>query len=147
MPAFTDYSMRNRTYRYYTGKALYPFGYGLTYGDTKAVSVTFDGKEARVLVRNDGVDTEDVLQLYIQDMASPDAATNPKLCAFQRIHLAEGEEKEITLPLPARAFQVCNEDGQWVSGSGKWTLYASFGQPDARTQELTGNKATSCVIE
>ena len=147
MPAFTDYSMKNRTYRYYTGKALYPFGYGLTYGDTKALSVTSDGKEAKVLVRNDGRDTEDVLQLYIQDMASPDAATNPKLCAFQRIHLAEGEEKEITLPLPARAFQVCDEEGEWIPGSGKWTLYASFGQPDARTQELTGNKAASCVIE
>ena len=147
MPAFTDYSMKNRTYRYYEGKALYPFGYGLTYGDTRALSVTADRKEARVLVRNDGRETEDVVQLYVKDTASPDAPVNPVLCAFQRVHLAEGEEKEITLKLPARAFQVCNEQGQWVPGSGKWTLFASFGQPDERTQELTGKIAASCIIE
>ena len=146
MPAFTDYSMKNRTYRYYEGKALYPFGYGLTYGDTKALSVSANKDEAKVLVRNDGVDTEDVLELYIKDMVSPDAPVNPKLCAFQRIHLAKGEEKEITLALPARAFQVCDEEGEWIPGSGKWTLYASFGQPDERTQALTGKKAACCII-
>ena len=147
MPAFTDYSMKNRTYRYYEGKALYPFGYGLTYGDTKVLFVTADETEARVVVRNDGRETEDVLQLYIKDMASPDAPVNPVLCAFRRISLNQGEEKEITLKLPARAFQVCNAEGEWVPGSGKWTLYASFGQPDERTRALTGKKAASCVIE
>ena len=147
MPAFTDYSMKNRTYRYYEGKALYPFGYGLTYGDTKVLFVTADETEARVVVRNDGRETEDVLQLYIKDMASPDAPVNPVLCAFRRISLNQGEEKEITLKLPARAFQVCNEEGKWIPGSGKWTLYASFGQPDERTRALTGKKAASCVSE
>lgn len=147
MPAFTDYSMQGRTYRYYRGKALYPFGYGLTYGDTKALSVTATRTEARVTVRNDGTETEDVLQLYIRDNDSPDAPVNPVLCAFQRIHLAQGEEQEITLPLPARAFQVCNDQGQWIPGSGRWTLYAAFGQPDARTQELTGKSAVHCTIE
>ena len=100
-----------------------------------------------MVVRNDGRETEDVLQLYIRDSASPDAPVNPVLCAFRRVHLNQGEEKGITLKLPARAFQVCSEEGKWIPGSGKWTLYASFGQPDARTQELTGNKAASCVIE
>ena len=147
MPAFTDYSMKNRTYRYYEGEALYPFGYGLTYGDTKATAVSADRKEAKVTIRNDGRETEDVLQLYIKDAASPDAPRNPVLCAFQRVHLNEGEEKTVTLALPARAFQVCNEEGQWVSGSGRWTLYASFGQPDPRTEALTGKKAVSCIIE
>ncbi len=147
MPAFTDYSMKNRTYRYYTGKPLYPFGYGLTYGDTKAVSVCNHGDTVKVLVRNDGRETEDVLQVYVKDMASEDAPVNPVLQAFQRVHLNQGEEREITLKLPARAFQVCSQEGQWVPGSGKWTVYASFGQPDARTQELTGKKAASCIVE
>ena len=147
MPAFTDYSMKNRTYRYYTGKPLYPFGYGLTYGDTKAVSVRSQGDEVKVVVRNDGRETEDVLQVYVKDMASEDAPVNPVLQAFQRVHLNQGEEREITLKLPARAFQVCSQEGQWVPGSGKWTIYASFGQPDARTQELTGKKAASCIVE
>ena len=146
MPAFTDYSMKNRTYRYYTGKPLYPFGYGLTYGDTSVVSLTADKNAAAVTVRNDGMDTEDVLQLYLKDMASPDAPENPILCGFRRISLAQGEEKEIVIPLNPDAFRVCNAEGQWISGSGKWTLYAAFGQPDARTEELTGKKAVSCTI-
>lgn len=146
MPAFTDYTMRNRTYRYYTGKPLYPFGYGLTYGDTQVRSVSSDGREARVNVVNCGAATEDVVQLYIHDALSPDAAPNPKLCGFQRIFLAEGEEKEIVIPLDEAALRVCNEDGVWTSGSGKWDLYASFGQPDKRTEELTGKKAAHCVI-
>ena len=146
MPAFTDYSMQNRTYRYYTGKPLYPFGYGLTYGDTSVVSLTADKNAAAVTVRNDGMDTEDVLQLYLKDMASPDAPENPILCGFRRIALAQGEEKEIIIPLNPDAFRVCNAEGQWIPGSGKWTLYAAFGQPDARTEELTGKKAVSCTI-
>lgn len=146
MPAFTDYSMKNRTYRYYTGKPLYPFGYGLTYGDTSVVSMTADKNAAAVTVRNDGMDTEDVLQLYLKDMASPDAPENPILCGFRRVALAQGEEKEIIIPLNPDAFRVCNAEGQWIPGSGKWTLYAAFGQPDARTEELTGKKAVSCTI-
>lgn len=147
MPAFTDYSMTNRTYRYYTGKPLYPFGYGLTYGDTSAVSVTADRAAAKVVVRNDGVATEDVVQLYIKDEASPFAPVNPVLCGFQRVALAAGEEKEVTIPLLGNALKVCNDEGEWIDGSGKWTLYASFGQPDARTEELTGKKPASCTIE
>lgn len=147
MPAFTDYSMKNRTYRYYTGKPLYPFGYGLTYGDTQVLSVTADRQSATVKLTNRGVDTEDVVQLYIRDVTSPDATPNPKLCAFQRVSLAQGEERELTISLPAAAFRVCNEAGEWVDGSGKWTLYAAFGQPDARTEELTGKKAAACTIE
>ena len=147
MPAFTDYSMKNRTYRYYTGKPLYPFGYGLTYGDTQVTAVTADKQTAKVKVVNRGAATEDVVQLYIRDVTSPDATPNPKLCAFQRVSLAQGEERELTISLPAAAFRVCNEAGEWVDGSGKWTLYAAFGQPDARTEELTGKKAAACTIE
>lgn len=147
MPAFTDYSMKNRTYRYYTGKPLYPFGYGLTYGDTQVTAVTADKQTAKVKVVNRGAATEDVVQLYIRDVTSPDATPNPKLCAFQRVSLARGEERELTISLPAAAFRVCNEAGEWVDGSGKWTLYAAFGQPDARTEELTGKKAAACTIE
>lgn len=146
MPAFTDYSMENRTYRYYTGKPLYPFGYGLTYGDTQVLSLAATKEAATVKVCNRGAETEDVLQLYIKDVSSPDAPVNPVLCGFKRIHLAQGEEKEITIALNPKAFQLCNQDGQWVNGSGEWMLYASFGQPDERTRELTGKDAVSAKL-
>ena len=147
MPAFTDYSMRNRTYRYYTGKPLYPFGYGLTYGDTQVLSVSADTYRASVRVINRGAPTEDVVQLYIKDASSPDATVNPKLCGFRRVHLDRNEEKEIQIDLPASALQVCSDEGVWHRGSGRWDLYAAFGQPDPRTQELTGKSAAHCVIE
>lgn len=144
MPAFTDYSMKNRTYRYYTGTPLYPFGYGLTYGDTRVLSVSADREHAVVRAVNRGAETEDVIELYLRDAA---AAENPRLCGFRRIRLQRGEETEVTLPLPASAFRVCDEEGNWSDGSGRWLLYASFGQPDKRTEELTGKKAAVCVIE
>ena len=146
MPAFTDYAMTERTYRYYTGTPLYPFGYGLTYGDTSVVSVKADQKTATVTVRNDGAATEDVVQLYLKDESSPFAPTNPVLCGFARVALGRGEEKTLTLPLHDKAFTVVGDNGERVPGSGNWTLYASFGQPDKRTEELTGKKAVSCEI-
>ena len=146
MPPFTDYTMRERTYRYYTGKPLYPFGYGLTYGDTRATAVTADRAAARVTVRNDGADTGDVIQLYIRDNASPDAPVNPVLCGFQRVFLKQGQELEVEIPIDPNAFTVVNARGERIDGSGSWTLYAGFGQPDSRTEELTGKACVSCRI-
>ena len=146
MPPFTDYTMRERTYRYYTGKPLYPFGYGLTYGDTRATAVTADRAAARVTVRNDGADTGDVIQLYIRDNASPDAPVNPVLCGFQRVFLKQGQELEVEIPIDPKAFTVVNARGERIDGSGSWTLYAGFGQPDSRTEELTGKACVSCRI-
>ena len=146
MPPFTDYTMRERTYRYYTGKPLYPFGYGLTYGDTRATAVRADRAAARVTVRNDGADTGDVIQLYIRDNASPDAPVNPVLCGFQRVFLKQGQELEVEIPIDPKAFTVVNARGERIDGSGSWTLYAGFGQPDSRTEEMTGKACVSCRI-
>ena len=147
MPAFTDYAMAGRTYRYYEGTPLYPFGYGLTYGDTSAVSVTADRTAARVTVRNDGPATEDVVQVYCKDEGSALAPANPVLCGFARVSLARGEEKTVEIPLHAKAFTVVNEQGERIPGSGSWTLYAAFGQPDGRTEELMGKKAVRCQVK
>ena len=146
MPPFTDYTMRERTYRYYTGKPLYPFGYGLTYGDTRATAVTADRAAARVTVRNDGADTGDVIQLYIRDNGSADAPVNPVLCGFQRVFLKQGQELEVEIPIDPNAFTVVNARGERIDGSGSWTLYAGFGQPNSRTEELTGKACVSCRI-
>ena len=144
MPEFTDYSMANRTYRYYTGKPLYPFGYGLTYGDVAVTGLTAERQVAIVTVENRGRETEDVVQLYIRDNNSPDAPANPILCGFQRIALAEGECRQIRIPIDPKALTVVNDAGQRIPGSGSWTLYAGLGQPDTRTEELTG-KSAFCV--
>ena len=147
LPAFTDYSLTGRTYRYYQGEPLYPFGYGLSYGACAVTGLTADRTQARVTFRNGGArDTEEVLQLYLRDEASPFAPPNPVLCGFRRVFLAAGEEKSLSVPLGEQAFTVVNDAGEHVPGSGRWTLYAGFGGPDARTEALTGRKALSVPI-
>ena len=146
MPDFTDYSMKNRTYRYYTGKPLYPFGYGLTYGDAVITNIAADREQACVTVENCGRTTEEVIQLYIRDEDSPYAPVNPILCGFQRVVLEAGESRQICIPIDPYGLTVVNDAGQRISGSGHWKLYAGFGQPDARTEELTGKQAVSVEL-
>lgn len=147
MPDFTDYSMENRTYRYYTGTPLYPFGYGLSYGEVQLSGLSVRGSSAVVTVKNTGRATEEVVQLYIKDEASPFAPANPILCGFKRVSLAAGEEKELEIPIDPKAFTVVDSEGRRIEGSGQRTLYAGLGQPDKRTEALTGKKALSVEIK
>ena len=147
MPDFTDYAMRDRTYRYYRGRPLYPFGYGLTYGRCSVEAVTGDKHRAVVTVLNDGPrDTEDVIELYLRDEGSPLAPPNPILCGFRRVFLAAGERAEFEVGIDPEALTVVGDDGVRIPGSGTWSLYAGFGGPDTRTEELTGVKAVSMKI-
>ena len=142
LPAFTDYSMTGRTYRYYTGTPLYPFGFGLSYSNFQMNSLSADQNNASVTVRNNGpFEAEEVVELYLKDNHSPYSPPNPVLCGFRRIRLAPGEEAEFEIPLDENAFTVVDNEGTRIQGSGSWTLYAGFGAPDARTEELTGQKS------
>ncbi|MBR2123098.1 MAG: glycoside hydrolase family 3 C-terminal domain-containing protein [Lachnospiraceae bacterium] len=135
IPAFTDYSMKNRTYKYYEGEPLYPFGYGLSYAEfvlsgLKAEPSDSPEKAVKVTVTNKSPFTaEEVVQVYVRDEDDKDAPTNPVLAGFERIGLGGGESRELTLPLDPRAFTVVGEDGIRRPGSGRWTVCAGFGQP------------------
>ena len=150
LPEFTDYSMKNRTYRYYEGVAEYPFGFGLTYGDCVAsameVSLTADGgADLEITVANKGkVATDDVLQIYIKDVDFAQAVRNHSLCGFKRVHLESGEEKVVELHIDRRAFTSVDEDGTRDIFSKNFKLYAGFSQPDKRSAELTGHE---CVCK
>ena len=147
MPAFTDYTMSGRTYRYYRGEPLYPFGYGLNYGACEVTGLSADQMNAAVTIVNRGTrDTEEVLELYLRDEASPFAPPNPVLCGFKRVFLAAGAEKTLVVPIDETAFTVVTDAGERIPGSGVWTLYAGFGGPDARTEALTGRKAFAAPI-
>ena len=82
-----------------------------------------------------------MVQLYIRDENSEFAPTNPVLCGFLRVSLGSGERKQLEIPIDPYGLTVINAAGQRIPGSGNWKLYASIGQPDARTEELTGKKA------
>ena len=147
MPDFTDYNMKDRTYRYYTGTPLYPFGYGLSYADIQLSELSADRDCACVTITNHSdISADEVIELYIRDNKSPDAPVNPVLCGFARVHLDPGREKLLTIPIQPRAFTVVTETGERVAGSGSWTLYAGFGQPDARTEALSGKTCLSVQI-
>ncbi|MBQ6376837.1 MAG: glycoside hydrolase family 3 C-terminal domain-containing protein, partial [Lachnospiraceae bacterium] len=147
LPEFTDYSMKGRTYRYLENEPLYPFGYGLTYGAAEAEDLQVFKKEegtavAKIRVKNAGsCPVSDVLQVYVKVKGTELECRNPKLAAFQRIHMLPGSEETVEIVIPERAFTVINEDGiRMHEGSGA-EIFAGFGQPDARTEELTGHAA------
>ncbi|MBE5859219.1 MAG: glycoside hydrolase family 3 protein [Butyrivibrio sp.] len=156
LPDFADYSMKNRTYRYYEGTAEYPFGYGLTYGNCLAEKIEAevntkagdkDYALVKVTVKNTGkVDTEDVLQIYIKDEDSEFAVRNHSLCGFKRVKLSAGETKEVAINLDRRAFTSVDEDGNRDIFGKNFTLYAGFSQPDDRSKELTGNACATAKI-
>ena len=157
MPAFTDYTMRGRTYRYLTKKPLYPFGYGLTYSDCVIDEIqpekeyTYedavkDGIEIKVHVENRGsYDTEEVLQGYVK-VQSPNEVLHPKLGVFARIHIKAGEGQWISLHISKTAFSTVTEDGERVYDGKKAQIFIGFGQPDERTAELLGVNSLSFGI-
>ena len=163
LPEFTDYRMAGRTYRYMKGKAQYPFGYGLTYGDvcvtgaeiaacmeaacesgSRSFEKDFDPQALTILadVHNTGIHaTDEVLQVYVKNHDCADADKHPELCAFMRIHLDAGEKKQIRIPVGHRALTVVGEDGIRRDDGKSYTFYVGCSQPDARSEELTGKRA------
>ncbi|MCR5508415.1 MAG: glycoside hydrolase family 3 C-terminal domain-containing protein [Lachnospiraceae bacterium] len=159
LPDFTDYSMKGRTYRYMENKAQYPFGFGLTYGKVSIKSAEFDiaalkaaaGKDTAgfedssadmtVTIKNESArPIEEVIQVYIKDNGSALAVKNHSLCAFKRVALSAGEEKQVTLPVSGRAFMEYDEEGRRVLDSSDFTLFAGVSQPDELSVKLSGVK-------
>ena len=155
LPAFEDYSMRGRTYRYMEQEALYPFGYGLTYGDVQVESAGIASKDevsgdvtVQITVKNTGnTATGDVIQIYVKDTESPLAVPNHSLCAFTRVFLKAGESRELTVPVSRQAFLVVDEEGAHVRGSGNYVLYVGTGQPDERTAALSGKRCVEVPVK
>ena len=147
MPDFTDYSMRDRTYRFSCGEPLWPFGFGLTYSACEITALTADREHAECRAHNTGSRaTDEVIEIYVKDNSSLLAPPNPVLAGFLRIRLEAGEERDFRIKLNEDAFTVVDEEGNRIPGSGSWTLYAGFGAPDARTETLTGKMAVTAQI-
>ena len=144
MPAFTDYAMRGRTYRYLENEPLYPFGFGLTYGDVfvQSASVRENGEEYFVdaAYHNAGVrDTEEVIQVYCGNRGSANAPRNPRLCAFKRVWCNAGESGAVTLHIPKDRLMVIDSQGEPVH-EGTPVFHVGTGQPDSLTRKLTGQE-------
>ena len=139
LPDFTDYSMKNRTYRYFTGTPLYPFGFGLSYADFQVKDMAADGKGVTVTVRNAGrMDAENVIEVYVKAVESADAPLHPALAGFKRVALKAGEEEAVSVAYDKNAFTVVNEAGERVSGGKRFEVFAGLSQPDERSVALMG---------
>lgn len=148
LPPFEDYSMSGRTYRYMEGEALYPFGYGLTYGDCSINHAKYlDGKIEAEITNIGEYDIEEVIQVYIKNLDSIYAVPNHSLCSFKRIALKKGEKCKVELPISEEAFLVVNNDGEYVKDGTSFKLYVGFGQPDNRTMALTKKKCIEFDVD
>lgn len=146
LPEFTDYSMKNRTYRYAENNVLFPFGFGLTYSDIVCTDIKYKDGIAVVCAENrGGVTTEDVIELYIKDY-NENAVPNVSLCGFKRICLGAGEKLSVEITVPEKAFTSVDENGKRQCFGSKFTLYAGTHQPDPLSERLSGNKCISADI-
>ena len=142
LPAFENYDMAGRTYRYFDGKPLYPFGHGLSYTtfkygrlrtSTESLRPT-DTLTVRVDVSNTGNRAGDeVVQLYVRHLES--SVTRPKreLRGFSRVNLKPGQSKTVTIRVPASAFAYWNESTHaWTSESAPVSIEIGSSSADIR---------------
>jgi beta-glucosidase len=137
LPDFEDYAMAHRTYRYFGGAPLYPFGYGLSYTrfryadpHVSSAQVRADGSvTVSVDVANVGaMDGDEVVQLYA---SRPDVAGAPirALAGFQRIHLARGQTRRVQFTLAGRDLSLVDPQGVRRTIPGTVDLWIGGGQP------------------
>jgi len=144
LPAFDDYNLTKQTYRYFKGKPLYPFGYGLSYttfvyenlksgekiqaGDSVKISVD---------VKNSGkVAGDEVVQLYVSNKSASVPVPISSLKGFRRIHLQPGEVRSIEFVIPADAFSVIDDQNKRVVLPGEFELFVGGGQPSSAATGL-----------
>ncbi len=141
LPPFDDYSMAKRTYRYFGGQPLYPFGYGLNYTTfhytnpaVDKTTVSANGEiTATVEVQNTGaMASDEVVQLYLTHSGVPGAPIRA-LKGFQRVHLDRGDKKTISFTLRDRDLSLVDEAGKHRILPGKVDVWIGGGQPVTRS--------------
>ena len=134
LPDFLDYTMKNRTYRYYTGEPVFPFGHGLSYTTFEFGKPVYANNKVQVRVKNsgnrDGIET---VQVYFRRIADKEGPLKT-LCAYQQVSLKAGEVKTVAIPLPRQRFEC------WDASTNTMRVIPG------RYEILTGNSSADSTL-
>lgn len=139
LPPFEDYHMKGRTYRYFDGEVLYPFGYGLSYSDfsyskpklEKSVMTKNESNVVEVTVTNNGAfDGETVVQLYINDKEASVTTPLKSLKNFEKIFLEKGTSKTLQFEISNDDLMIVDNEGQFFLEAGEFEIFVG---PDSTT--------------
>ena len=152
LPSFEDYNMAGRTYRYFDGDPLYPFGYGLSYTKFAYEGLKFSADK----IKTDGSVTvsatvtnvgdkagDEVVQLYVRDVEADVPVAIRSLQGFKRIHLESGEKAEVSFTLEPRQLSLIDDNDKRVVEPGEFEISVGGGQPIEATGE--GNFVTGTL--
>ncbi len=138
LPPFEAYDMDGRTYRYFDGEVLYPFGYGLSFTTFQTFDLSLshdhlsgpDIVHVNCRVRNTGqVAGDEVVQIYLRDEAASFPIPRHSLVGFRRVRLAPGSETSLKFEIQPEQLACMDDNGRWLVEPGDFIVFAGGGQP------------------
>jgi beta-glucosidase len=145
LPAFDDYSMNERTYRFITKDPLYPFGFGLSYSTFEYSDLVLETKEVnsgdslavQLTVKNTGkYDAAEVVQFYLSDLEASSIVPLHHLIGFERVMLKQGETKTLNFSITPEMMSFFNDEGKLTLEPGEFRLEIGGCSPGKRGLEL-----------
>ncbi len=145
LPDFENYSMEGRTYKYMMESPLFPFGFGLSYGNLQWEKPSVQNSkvsknhnaEISITIKNTGIiDVEEVVQLYMSIKNEKESLPLESLIDFKRISIPKGEQKNITFSIPLEVFSFYNDNGEKIQHNGKAVITVANASPGDRSKEL-----------
>ena len=143
IPAFTDYRMKGRTYRFMKKKPLYHFGYGLSYTTFAYRKLKVTGLKVSVEVKNTGkLDGDEVVQVYLSDSPAKVPTPLKQLVAFKRVRVKAGKTKTVSFSLKRKQLAAYDAKGNPFVELGEYRISVGGGQPDDASAGVT-----ECVLK
>ena len=156
LPAFENYSLKDRTYRYMTKEPLYPFGYGLGYSEFEYADLQLEKDEVSIgesldvnfkLCNVGKRDASEVVQFYLTDIEASTIVPNHHLVGFQRIKLAAGENQEMKFTITPKMMSFFNDEGKEIIETGEFLLEVGGCSPGERGLKLGAAKPVKAVFK